>query len=135
MATASAFIDLPVSAEQIWELIGGFNALPDWVSLIATSEAGEGGRLRTLTTQDGTVIVERLQTFNNAQKTYSYSIVESPFPVTDYLATLSVVAQGEGARVTWSGHFTPAGITDEAARELFNGVYQGGLESLGNTVK
>ena len=135
MATASAFIDLPVSAEQIWELIGGFNALPGWVSLIATSEAGEGGRLRTLTTQDGTVIVERLQTFNNAQKTYSYSIVESPFPVTDYLATLSVVAQGEGARVTWSGHFTPAGITDEAAQELFNGVYQGGLESLGNTVK
>lgn len=135
MATASAFIDLPVSAEQIWELIGGFNALPDWVSLIATSEAGEGGRLRTLTTQDGTVIVERLQTFNNAQKTYSYSIVESPFPVTDYLATLSVVAQGEGARVTWSGHFTPAGITEEAAQELFNSVYQGGLESLGNTVK
>ena len=66
MATASAFIDIPVSADQVWQLIGGFNSLPDWLPLVATSESGEGGRLRHLQTVDGTVIVERLQTFDNA---------------------------------------------------------------------
>ena len=86
--------------------------------------------MRTLQTVDGTVIVERLQTFDNAGKTYSYSIVQAPFPVTDYLATLRVEAQGDGSRVTWSGQFTPLGISVEAAQELFAGVYQGGLAAL-----
>jgi hypothetical protein len=27
MATASASIDIPASAEQVWQLIGGFNSL------------------------------------------------------------------------------------------------------------
>lgn len=130
MATASAFIDIPASPDQVWQLIGGFNSLPDWLPLVAVSEAGEGGRLRHLQTVDGTVIVERLQAFENAGKTYSYSIVEAPFPVTDYLATLRVEALGDGARVTWSGQFTPAGVSTEAAEELFTGVYQGGLAAL-----
>ena len=130
MAATSAFIDIPASTDQVWQLIGGFNSLPDWLSFIAKSEHGEGGRLRTLQTVDGTVIVERLQTFDNAGKTYSYSIVQAPFPVTDYLATLRVEAQGDGSRVTWSGQFTPLGISAEAAQELFAGVYQGGLAAL-----
>lgn len=31
MATASAFIDIPATADQVWQLIGGFNSLPDWL--------------------------------------------------------------------------------------------------------
>ena len=81
MATASATIDIPAPADQVWQLIGGFGSLPDWLSFVVKSELSEGGRLRTLRTEDGTVIVERLQTFDNAGKTYSYSIVEAPFPV------------------------------------------------------
>lgn len=129
MATASAFIDIPVSADQVWQLVGGFNSLPDWLPFIISSEASEGGRLRHLKTADAG-IVERLQTFDNAAKTYSYSIVESPFPVADYLATLTVEAHGEGARVTWSGVFTPVGVRDEEAHVLFKGVYEGGLAAL-----
>ena len=30
MAKVSMSIPLPVSIEQAWQLIGGFNALPDW---------------------------------------------------------------------------------------------------------
>ena len=48
MATASAFIDIPATADQVWQLIGGFNSLPDWLPLVATSESGEGGRLRPI---------------------------------------------------------------------------------------
>lgn len=130
MATASAVIDIPASADQVWQLIGGFNSLPDWLPIVTRSELSEGGRLRNLRTEDGTVIVERLQTFDNAAKTYSYSLTESPFPVQDYLATLSVEALGDGARVRWSGHFTAVGVTDGEAQELFTGVYQVGLTAL-----
>jgi len=130
--TAFAVIEIPVSADTVWQLVGGFNSLPDWLPLIAKSEPGEGGRLRHLTTADGGAIVERLQTFDNVARTYSYTIEASPFPVSAYLATLQVEALTDtSAKVTWSGVFTPtADITEEAAQELFTGVYQGGLEAL-----
>ncbi|MGF6201488.1 SRPBCC family protein [Pseudomonas laurylsulfatiphila] len=130
MATATAFIDIPASAEQVWQLIGGFNSLPDWLPFIPRSELSDGGRVRSLQTADGAVVIERLQTFDNAGRTYSYSIVQAPFPATDYLATIKVEAQGEGARVTWSGRFEPVGVSNEEVEALFNGIYQGGLEAL-----
>ena len=98
--------------------------------MITHSELSEGGRVRTLKTGDGGVVVERLQTFDNAARTYSYSIEQAPFPASDYLATIKVEAQGEGARVTWSGRFNAVGVSDEEVVALFNGIYQGGLEAL-----
>jgi hypothetical protein len=130
MATASAFIDIPASADQVWQLIGGFNSLPDWLPFIPKSELSEGGRVRRLETADGAVVIERLQAFDNAGQTYSYSIVQAPFPATDYLATIKVQVQGEGARVTWSGQFEPVGVSNEEVVALFTGIYQGGLEAL-----
>jgi hypothetical protein len=130
MATASAFIDIPASADQVWQLIGGFDTLPDWLPFIPKSELSEGGRVRSLQTSDGAVVVERLELFDNAAKTYSYSILQAPFPAKDYLATLSVEALGEGARVTWSGKFEPVGVSDEEVVTLFTGIYEGGLKAL-----
>ena len=130
MATASATIDIPATADQVWQLLGGFDTLPDWLPLITESTLSEGGRVRSLKTADGGVVIERLQTFDNAARTYSSSIEQGPFPATDYLATLKVEAQGQGARVTWSGRFTPNGVSEEEVVALFNGIYQGGLDAL-----
>lgn len=130
MATASATIDIPASADQVWQLIGGFNTLPDWLPLITESTLTDGGRVRSLKTADGGVVIERLQTFDNAAMTYSYSIEQAPFPASNYLATLKVDAQEQGARVTWSGRFTAVGVSDEEVVALFNGIYQGGLDAL-----
>ena len=130
MATASATIDIPASADQVWQLIGGFNSLPDWLPFIPKSELSEGGRVRSLQTADGAVVIERLQTFDNEGKTYSYSIEQAPFPATQYLATIKVEARGDGARVTWSGRFEPVGVSDEEVVALFTGIYPGGLEAL-----
>lgn len=132
MATASSVIEVPVSADQAWQLVGGFNSLPDWLPLIVKSETSEGGRVRHLQTADGSAIVERLQAFDNVGRTYSYTIEASSFPVSAYLATVQVEALTESsAKVTWSGVFTPAeGTTDEAVETLFAGVYSGGLEAL-----
>nr|WP_250212312.1 SRPBCC family protein [Pseudomonas fluorescens] len=132
VATASSVIEVPVSADQVWQLIGGFNTLPDWLPFIVKSEASDGGRVRHLQTADGGVVVERLQSFDNVARIYSYTIEQSPFPVSAYLATLQVEALTDAsAKVTWSGVFTPAaGTTDAAVEELFAGVYSGGLEAL-----
>ena len=81
MAQASACIDVAVSADIVWQLIGGFNSLPDWLPYIPKSETTEGGRVRHLANPSGETIVERLEKFDNAARSYSYSIIQAPFPI------------------------------------------------------
>jgi hypothetical protein len=131
MAQASASIDLPYPAERVWQLIGGFGSLPDWLPYIPRSEMTEGGRVRHLANPDGDEIVERLISFDDAARSYSYAILQAPFPVTDYLSTLKVVDTGSAtAHVEWSGRFKPKGVSDAEVSKLFQGIYEGGLKAL-----
>ena len=65
MAQASASIDIPVSPDRIWQLIGGFGSLPDWLPYITKRELSEGGRVRHLANPNGESIVEQLERFDN----------------------------------------------------------------------
>ena len=132
MSQASACIDLPISGDKVWQLIGGFNSLPDWSPNIPRSETSEGGRVRHLTTSNGVTIVERLENFDNAARSYSYSIIQASFPITDYLATLSVhqKAGESGCLAEWSGTFIAKGVSDGEASKLVQGIFEDGLKSL-----
>ena len=132
MASAAAAIDIPATPNTVWQLIGGFGSLPDWLPYIPSSELGEGGRTRRLGNPDGDIIVERLVALDDAARSYTYAILEAPFPVTDYLSTLRVLpaADGSGSRVEWSGQFTPQGVSDADAEQLFRGIYEDGLAAL-----
>ncbi|MCT9006806.1 SRPBCC family protein [Streptomyces rhizosphaerihabitans] len=136
MATTTASIDIAASPDRVWQLIGGFDSLPDWLPYIPTSELSDGGRLRRLVNEEGDVIVERLEAFDNEARTYSYSILRAPFPVTGYRSTLSVheTSRQDTARVEWSGTFTPDGISDDDAITLFHGIYTQGLTALIHTL-
>jgi hypothetical protein len=132
MAQASANIDIAASPEQVWQLIGGFGSLPDWLPYVPNSELSEGGRVRRLANPSGDTILERLETFDNAARSYSYSILQAPFPVTGYVSTLRFQETdgGRGSRVEWSGQFTPNGVSDQEASRLFQGIYEDGLKAL-----
>jgi len=132
MAQASASIDVAASADKVWQLIGGFNSLPDWMPYIQKSETTEGGRVRHLATPNNETIVERLEKFDNAARSYSYSIVQAPFPITDYLSTISVhqKAAESGCLVEWSGTFVAKGVSDSEASKLFQGIFEDGLKAL-----
>ncbi|MFD5377757.1 SRPBCC family protein [Streptomyces griseoincarnatus] len=136
MATTTATTDIPVPADRVWQLIGGFDSLPDWLPYIPTSTLSEGGRVRSLTNEEGGVIVERLEAFDNQARSYSYSIVQAPFPVTGYRSTLTVHEKPGGqSRVEWSGTFTPAGTSEQEAIALFHGIYTEGLAALRMTLE
>lgn len=132
MAHASASIRIAATPDVVWQLIGGFNSLPDWLPFIPKSELSEGGRVRHLATPGGDVIVERLEAFDQRARSYSYSILQAPFPVTGYRSTLSVTAieGGKETQVEWSGEFTPNGVSDDEATRLFEGIYRDGLKAL-----
>lgn len=129
-AHAAALVEIPASPDQVWQLIGGFDSLPDWLPYIPKSELSDGGRVRRLANPQGEVIVERLEAFDNPGRSYSYSILQAPFPVTDYLSTLRVLAAENGSRVEWSGRFTPRGVSDSEASRLFQSIFEDGLKAL-----
>lgn len=134
MATTTVSIEIPASVDQVWQLMGGFDSLPDWLPFVPKSVVSEGGRVRTLTTSDGGTVIERLVAFDNRQRSYSYSIIQAPFPVVDYLSTIAVVATADSniTRVEWSGSFTPVNVSDADAEALFSGIYRDGLQALKN---
>ncbi|MGW4674811.1 SRPBCC family protein [Streptomyces sp. NPDC004324] len=136
MATTTASLDVPASPDRVWQLIGGFGSLPDWLPYIPAGELGEGGRVRTLTSEEGGVIVERLEAFDQRARTYTYSILRAPFPVTGYVSTLTVheTDRPDSARVEWSGSFTPDGTGEAEAVALFHGIYTDGLAALHRTL-
>ncbi|WP_175856903.1 SRPBCC family protein [Burkholderia anthina] len=131
MAQAHASIQVAASADTVWQLIGGFGSLPDWLSYIPASELSDGGRVRSLANPDGDAIVERLVAFDDAARSYTYAILKAPFPVVDYRSTLRVRENGaNAATIEWSGSFTPNGTTDDEAISLFRGIYEDGLAEL-----
>ena len=130
MASAFASVELHATPDAVWQLIGGFDALPNWLPYIPSSVLSEGGRIRTLANPGGDAIVERLVAFDEAARSYSYTILQAPFPVNGYRSTLKVVDVAGRARVEWSGEFTPVGVSDAEAVELFGGIYRDGLAAL-----
>lgn len=132
MVSAKATTDLKVPPDEVWHLIGGFGSLPDWIPDIAYSNLSEGGRVRHLTDHDGQTIVERLEKYDAAARTYSYSILQGPFPVAGYLATLSVTSANSGkeSHVEWSATFTPVGASDQEAQAMFEAIFCGGMNAL-----
>lgn len=123
--------ELPASAKSVWNLIGGFNALPDWHPAISKSELSDDGSTRTLRLVGGGSIVEQLETTGEGH-TYSYSILESPFPVRNYTGTIAVKPNPDGTRCTveWSGDFHAANVPDNEAVRVIQGIYQVGLDNL-----
>jgi hypothetical protein len=122
--------EFSASSDQIWKVIGGFNALPAWHPAVGRSELEEDGTVRKITLVDGTTILEKLEYHSDEARECRYSIVESLLPVADYLATLKVSAQGEGSQVEWSGEFEPSGVSADEAVGLVHRIYQAGLDNL-----
>ena len=132
MPSTRVTVDVNVPANEVWQLIGGFGSLPDWVPDVAQSELADGGRVRHLHDPQGHTFVEKLERYDSAAHTYSYSIVRSPVSVSDYLSTIAVTSTngGKGSHVEWSSTYIPTGITEKQADEIFQGLYSTGLKAL-----
>ncbi len=125
---------LPVSARVVWETIGGFNDLARWHPAVARSEETKegGGTVRTLHLHGGGVIVERLESKNDRERSYSYTVLEAPLPVARYRATLRVSESpdGRGCTVEWASEFEPSGAPESEAVKAVRGIYEAGFENL-----
>ncbi|MBM2830925.1 MAG: Polyketide cyclase / dehydrase and lipid transport [Gammaproteobacteria bacterium] len=131
MAKVNMTADLNVALEDVWKLIGGFNALPDWHPAVEKSKLEKGGRMRKLSLVGGGTIIEKLEKVDEGEHLYTYSIVDSPLPVANYTATIRVKDAGGGkTKVEWSSEFDAEGASENEAVKAIQGIYQAGFDNL-----
>ncbi len=107
----SSVIDAP--AERVWERIRDFNALTRWHPRIRDCRIENGepsdrvGCIRDFHLQNGDRFREKLLGLSDYDMFQTYSILESPMPVTDYVATLRLtpVTDGDRTFAEWTAEF------------------------------
>jgi hypothetical protein len=126
-------------ADRVWAAIRDFNGLPDWHPAIAESRieggapADQVGCVRAFRLQDGGFIRERLLALSDYDFSCTYSILESPMGVEDYVATLKLTPITDGNRTfaEWSAEFAcPPEREAELVALVGNDVFQGGFDAL-----
>jgi hypothetical protein len=118
------------SADAIWAKIGDFCGIGNWHPAIEKCALSADAKTRTLSLKGGGTIVEKLEKRDDAAHSYSYSIVEGPLPVANYMSTISVAKEGAGSTITWSGKYDAKGASDADAKKTIDGVYQAGVDAL-----
>ncbi|MEM7289085.1 MAG: SRPBCC family protein [Pseudomonadota bacterium] len=133
----SSVISAP--ADKVWDRVRDFNALPRWHPRIADSRIEDAlpsdkvGCIRNFNLQNGDNIRERLLGLSDYDMFCTYEILESPMPLTDYVATLRLtpITDGERSFAEWSAEFSCDPSEEE---NLVNGigtdVFQGGFDAL-----
>ena len=133
----SSVIDAP--AAKVWEKVRDFNALPRWHPRIRESRIENGepsdkiGCVRDFRLQNGDRLREKLLGLSDYDMFCTYAILESPMPLTDYMATLRLTPISDGNRtfIEWTAEFECA---VEAEADLVDGignnVFQAGFDAL-----
>jgi len=88
-------------------------------------------QIRALTTKDGATFLEKLisSSGNEADRTYSYSIIKNPLALTGYKSTLSVKGNGDHSIITWTRNFTPKAPSNDVEKTV-SAIYQTGRKAL-----
>ncbi len=126
-------------AERVWETVRDFNGLPGWHPVISESRI-EGsappdqvGCVRAFRLSDGGFVRERLLALSDYEFSCTYSILESPMGVDNYVATLKLTPVTDGSRTfaEWSATFDCASEREaELVALIGNDVFQRGFEAL-----
>jgi hypothetical protein len=126
------------SIDRVWAIIRDFNGLPSWHPAFCDSSIEDGrpsdavGCVRSFHLKSGGHLRERLLTLSDRDHICTYTILESPFPISDYVSTIQLlpVTDTNQTYAQWTGEFN---CTPDVERDLINtvrGVYLGGFDFL-----
>ncbi len=125
--------------DRVWERVRGFNDLPRWHPLIRDSRiedalpADKVGCIRNFNLQNGDNIREQLLGLSDYDMFCTYSILISPMPLEDYVATLRLtpITESDHTFAEWSAEFSCDPGEEDGLVNLIGGdVFQGGFDAL-----
>lgn len=117
----------------MWQTIRDFGRVGEYVAGIsATQTEGSGvGVLRRLTLTNGNQVLERLESLDDFEKTLSYSVLETPLPMTGYVATMKLCDAGNGqCELSWESTFQASPDQEVRIKKIIERLYSLGFEGL-----
>jgi len=127
MATTGIRDELDAPIERVWACFADFGDLSAWApGRTRVPVEGRGvGAVRTVGGDGAAPIRERLEAYDPAAHSFSYAMLESPFPFTDYVATVRLADLGGGrTSIDWSSTFEPRGVEAKEAQQIIQGIYR-----------
>ncbi|MDB5525506.1 MAG: MxaD family protein [Rhizobium sp.] len=133
----SSVIDAP--ATKVWERVRDFNGMPKWHPRIRDSRIENGepsdriGCVRDFHLQNGDRIREKLLGLSDYDLFFTYAILESPMPLTNYLATmrLTPITDGDRTFAEWTADFDcEPEMAEDLVGSIGTNVFQGGFDAL-----
>ena len=120
------------SPATVWKYVGDFNGLDLWHPQVRSSTlkgaSNKAGAVRTLKLADASEVVEKLLKYDAANTSYTYTSLKSPFPIKNYVATISVSPAADGKTLLkWSASFDAVNIDEDIATEMVAIAMSGGL--------
>jgi hypothetical protein len=88
------------------------------------------GKQRTISLKGGGTLVEGLESVDDANHTYTYTILSGPLPVANYHSTISVLPDAKGSSLKWVGKYDAKGASDADAKKVIDGIYEAGEKAL-----
>ncbi|MBV8577270.1 MAG: SRPBCC family protein [Acetobacteraceae bacterium] len=119
-----------MSADAVWKKIGDFCGIQNWIPAVEKCVLSKGGKERTVYVKGDGQVLERLDNWDDAKRTYSYTILSSGLPVDDYHSTISVEPNGNGSVLSWHGTYKAKGTSDAEAKKLIDGIYADASKTL-----
>ena len=125
--------------DTVWDFLRDFNRTPDFIDAVTGSEilggkpADQVGCERRLTLDDGSLVRERLVALSDVDRSYTYHLLEGPFPFTRYYSTIRVspVTQAGASFVEWWSTYDCEPEDEKAMDDLLAGtLYAGGLAAV-----
>ncbi len=130
---------IEANIDRVWSVVRDFNAMPHWHPLIDRSRIEEGapsdqiGCIRNFYLTDGGNIRERLLSQSDMDYSFWYTILDSPMPLTNYVAGLELhrITDGDRTFARWRATFNCA--SEDAAdlsETISQGVFQAAFDAL-----
>lgn len=138
----STVLEEPI--ESVWEVLRDFNGHDQWHPAVATSviersEASDRvGCVRKFKLQDGSELREQLLTLSDLEQTFSYCLLDTPVPLLNYVAHVSLypVTDGDATFWQWQCRFdTPKGREVELGEMVGTQIYEAGFDAIRNHLK
>jgi hypothetical protein len=134
MAEVRVEQELPAAADAVWKVVRDFGGIGSWSPSVTSCQVeGSGvGAVRTIRAGEA-LIRERLESFDEAGRCFSYRVLEGTLPVSDFLGRISIAsAGGTRSRILWTAAFEAPGLSPERVRELAGGIESSFRRVIGN---
>lgn len=139
MARVYASSVVSASAARVWARVRDFNGLPNWHPAIAESRIENGepadkvGCIRSFSLRNGDRLREQMLGLSDYDMFCTYSILDSPMPLTNYVATLRLtpITDQDRTFIEWSADFDCAPDKEgELVSNIGGNVFQTGFDAL-----